>query len=135
MKAFILAAAAIVFFAVSCKKGNEPLNTNLFGKWEARRVYGGNIYPPDSTYAVGNGNIMQFNTDSTYIHYINNKPSNQGAFHIRRNGFKINQAVYDEIYFDSDTSFKSLISLNNSTLTIKPLIPDIATTDYQKISD
>jgi len=134
MKTFVLAAAIIICMS-SCKKGDQPLNSNLFGKWEARRIYGGNIYPPDSTYAIGNGDIMQFNSDSTYVHYINNKQNAQGTFHIRKDGFKINQATYDEISFDSDTSAKSLISLNNGTLTIKPLMPDIATTDYQKISD
>jgi hypothetical protein len=135
MKALILTAAAMIFFAISCKKGAEPLNADLFGKWEVRRIYGGNIYPPDSTYAVGNSDIMQFNSDSTYMHYFHHTQNAQGVYHIRKNGFKINQATYDEIYFDSDTSFKSLISLNNSTLTIMPLMPDIATTDYQKISD
>jgi hypothetical protein len=59
----------------------------------------------------------------------------QGIYHIRKNAFKNNQNSYDELYFNSDTSFRSLIILSGDMLTIKPLIPDIGSTDYQKISD
>ena len=134
MKAFILTAIVIVSM-VSCKKGGNPVSPYLFGKWEVHRVYDGFIIPPDSIYKPGNGNILQFNSDSTYDRYANNKLTAQGIYHIRKNGFKNNQSNYDEVYFDSDTSFKSLIMLNGDILTIKPLIPDIATTDYQKMQD
>jgi len=134
MKASLLIIVAI-FCMVSCKKGGDSVSPYLFGKWEVTRVYGGNIYPPDSLYKPGNGNIFQFNSDSTYLHYYHNQLNSQGTFHIRKNAFKVDQTYYNEIYFDSDTSAKSLIILNGSILTIKPLIPDIATTDYDKIQN
>jgi hypothetical protein len=133
MKTFLFIMAALLCMA-SCKK-SEPLSANLFGKWEVTRVYGGNIYPPDSLYKPGNGNILQLNSDSTFEHYYQNQLNSQGTFHIRTNGFKNDQSTYDEIYFNSDTSAKSIIFLSGDLLTIKPLIPDIATTEYQKIQN
>jgi hypothetical protein len=137
MKAFILIAIVIVCI-VSCKKGNDVspnVSPAFFGKWEVKRTYGGFIIPPDSVYKPGNGNILQLNSDFTYIHYVNNIQNAQGMYHIVKNGYMLNQTTYDEIYFDNDTSFKSVISLNNDILTIRPLIPDIGTMDYQKISN
>ena len=133
MKRLVLFAFAAAGLA-ACKKGN-PLTPYLFGKWEVTRVYGGNIYPPDSIYKAGNGNIMQFNADSTFERYTNGKLVYQGIFHTRKNGFNNGQSSYDVIWFDADTSFKSVLLLNRQVLTIKPLIPDISTTDYDKISD
>jgi hypothetical protein len=134
MKAFILAAIA-VFCMASCKKGSNPLSPALFGKWEVRRVYNGNIYPPDSTYKPGNGNILQFNSDSTYKRYDHAGVTANGVFHIRKNSYKIDQNSYDELYFSNDTAFKYVITSGNDYMTLKPLFPDIPTTDYQKISD
>jgi len=134
MKIFLFAAFLMICM-FSCKKGSSPISPNLFGKWEVRRVYNGNILPQDSVYKPGNGNILQFNTDSTYARYAKGQQTGQGIFHIRKNGFTTNKISYDEIYFDTDTSFKSLITLNGGILTIKPLFPDIATTDYQKIQN
>lgn len=133
MKVFILIAIAIVSLT-SCKKGNA-VSPSLFGKWEVKRTYGGFINPPDSVYKPGNGNILQLNSDYTYTHYVNNIMSAQGMYHIVKNGYVLNQTTYDEIYFDNDVSFKSLIILNNDILTIRPLIPDIGATDYQKIQN
>lgn len=134
MKAFILTVIVIVCM-VACKKGSNPVSPVFFGKWEVKRTYGGFIIPPDSVYKPGNGNILQLNVDYTYIHYVNNKQNAQGIYSIVKNGYMLNQTTYDEIYFDNDTSFKSLITLNNGILTLRPLIPDISTTDYQKISN
>jgi hypothetical protein len=133
MKTFTL-AALIAFCLFSCKKP-QPLSPYLFGKWEVTRTYGGFIIPPDSTYKHGNGNILQFNSDSTYARYAKGQQTGQGVFHVIKNGFKLNQTSYDEIYFDGDSSFRSIITLNNDLLTVKPLIPDISATDYQKIQD
>ena len=133
MKRFVLLLIAIACLA-ACKKGN-PLTPYLFGKWEVTRVYGGNIYPPDSVYKPGSGNILQLNADSTFARYYNNVLAAQGTFHTRKNGFSNGQTSYDEIWFNADTSFKSIILLNGSTLSIKPLMPDISTTDYNKIGE
>ncbi|HZY37599.1 MAG TPA: hypothetical protein VFE53_13170 [Mucilaginibacter sp.] len=133
MKRSVLLLSVIACLA-SCNKGN-PLTPALFGKWEVTRVYGGNIYPPDSVYKPGNGNILQLNSDSTFARYVKNVLTAQGIFHTRKNGFSTGQTSYDEIWFSPDTSFKSVITLNGRTLTLKPLIPDISTTDYQKMGD
>ncbi|MFI5140342.1 MAG: hypothetical protein ACHQIM_21160 [Sphingobacteriales bacterium] len=133
MKKFLFAAFLMVSI-VACKKGGS-ISPALFGKWEVTRTYGGFIIPPDSTYKPGNGNILQFNADSTYARFAKGQQTGQGVFHIIKNGFKNNQTSYDEIYFDGDSSFRSIITLNNDLLTLKPLIPDISATDYQKIQN
>jgi hypothetical protein len=134
MKAFMLTAIVIVCM-VACKKGSNPASPVFFGKWEVRRTYGGFIIPPDSVYKPGNGNILQLNSDSTYESYTKNKLSGQGVFHIRKNAFKSGPNTYDELYYDSDTSFNSVIFFNGDTLTIRPTIPDIGTTAYLNIQD
>jgi hypothetical protein len=132
MKAFILLPVVVILLLFSCTKG-EKSSSVLFGKWEVRKAYGGNINPPDSTYVSGNGNIMQFNSDSTYIAYTNHKQSAQGVFHIYKNVFKTGSTFYDELSWGTDTAFRSVIIINNNFMTIKPLIPDLRTFDYQKI--
>ncbi|BAU53285.1 hypothetical protein [Mucilaginibacter gotjawali] len=133
MKIFTL-VAVIASCLLACTKP-QPLSPYLFGKWEVRKTYGGFIIPPDSTYKPGNGNVMQFNGDSTYSHFNQNVLVSKGVFHIRTGAFKNGTTVYDEIYFGSDSSARSLIILSGDILTLKPLIPDISTTDYQKIGD
>jgi hypothetical protein len=130
----VTVVALLVLCALACTKP-QPLSPYLFGKWEVRKTYGGFIIPPDSTYKPGNGNIMQFNADSTYNHFTPAGLVAKGTFHIRAGAFKNGTTTYDEIYFDNDTSARSLIILNGDMLTLKPLIPDISTTDYQKLGD
>lgn len=134
MKAPVILATALIILVCSCKK-SEPINSNLFGKWEMRKRYGGNIYPPDTSYTPGNGNIIQFNTDSTYVSYADFKEISSGAFHISKNADTVNHATYSTIYFAADSAFRSIIIINNGTLTLKPLIPDLSTFDYQKIGN
>jgi hypothetical protein len=133
MKKFLLIAIVAVGM-VSCKKGTA-VSPDLFGKWEVTRVYGGNILPADSVYKPGNGNILQFNSDSTYKRYAQGNVTAQGVYHIRKNGYKFGQNYYDELSFDNGTDFNSVITLAGDNLTIKPLIPDISTIDYQKIQN
>jgi hypothetical protein len=134
MKAFILIAIAAICL-ISCKKKSNPmpLSNGLFGSWEVRRVYNGNILPADSIYKPGNGDILRLNSDSTYIKYSQNKPSSNGIFHTRINLLSMTQMPNERLYFDNDTSFNYLVILNDGKLTLKPLIPDIPTTDYQKV--
>ena len=134
MKAFILVAIAVVCL-VSCKKKNNPvpLSGGLFGSWEIRRVYNGNIVPADSIYKPGNGDILRLNPDSTYIKYSQNKFSSTGVFHTRVNLMSTTQMTNERLYFDNDTSFSYQVTLNAGMLTLKPLFPDIPTTDYQKV--
>lgn len=152
----ILIIAGLALFIIACKKSAQPLPTqptsnnpysslsksdilsaNFFGKWELTRRTGGNILPQDTTYKAGNGNIFQFNSDSTYAQYIGGTLSTTGVYHIKINDLKIDTSVYNIIYFNNDSSFiaKSIIVLNGNQLTIHPLMGDFATTHYNKLSN
>lgn len=130
---FILAVSSLA----ACKKARTPLlSGGLIGKWELHERFGGNIYPSDTVYARGNGNILQFNADSTYKSYVNGTLSRSGIFHTRVHFSEQMTAIrYDELYFDNDTSFSSLINLRENAFTLRPVMPDIATTDYSKIAN
>ncbi|HVW13632.1 MAG TPA: hypothetical protein VHB54_07425 [Mucilaginibacter sp.] len=117
---FILGAAAFT----ACKKDKVTPAANVTGKWELHKTYGGFIQPPDSVYQQGNGNILLFNSDGTYKRYTNGTLSAQGVYSIRENN----------LVFDNDTP-GSTITINNSVLTLQPRIPDIATSQYVRISN
>ena len=123
----------------ACKKSKvttPALNNSLFGTWELHSRIGGNIMPPDTTYKPGNGNMLQFNADSTYKSYTNGTLAYSGVFHIVRVADNSAKMMPDyAIYFDSDTSFKSMIAIGNGQLILRPLIPDIGTTEYNKIAN
>jgi hypothetical protein len=107
---FLLAACMFT----ACKK--TVINPGLFGKWELRRSSGGDFAYQDSVYKPGNGNIYQFNTDSTYKAYVNHNVSSQGKFHIRKdtnptaNGRSI-------LLFDSNTEGFP-ITVDGTTMTL-----------------
>ena len=128
---FVIAAACCM---LACKKSGN-MSPNFFGKWELSRRYGGNIWPPDSVYKPGNGIILQFNIDSTYKLYTTGVVNQHGIYHIRKNSYRLDQTNYDELIFDSDTAHRSLISLSGASLTIRPLIPDVGTTEYRRIQN
>lgn len=135
MKKILLIMFVAACFA-ACKKSRITLNSTLFGKWELHRRYGGNIIPPDTTYKPGNGNILQFNPDSTYKSYTNGMLTRSGVFHIiKRSGYQTTQEPNDQIYFDNDTTSKSYITISGTVLALIPLMPDIGTTQYDKISN
>jgi hypothetical protein len=92
----MLAASALM----ACKK--TVITPGLFGKWELRRASGGDFAYQDSVYKPGNGNIYQFNTDSTYKAYINHNLSSQGKFHILKNTNPAGNGV-DILIFNSNT--------------------------------
>ncbi|MDR3695819.1 hypothetical protein [Mucilaginibacter sp.] len=128
--------AIVILFLFSCKKNTPvPLNSGLFGSWEVRRVYNGNILPADSIYKPGNGNIVRLNADSTYVKYVQHKYSSKGVYHTRINLMSMLAMSNERLYFDNDTSFNYLVMLNGDLMTLRPMIPDIATVDYQKISN
>lgn len=135
MKASVFVAIAMLLL-ISCIKKHDPMPSGgLFGKWEIRRVYNGNILPADSIYKPGNGNTLQLNADSTYVKYVQHKFSSKGVFHTRVNLLSETQMTNERLYFDNDTSFSYLVLLNGDLMTLKPLFPDIPTTDYQKIQN
>ncbi|HWD90514.1 MAG TPA: hypothetical protein VG367_20455 [Mucilaginibacter sp.] len=138
MKKILWIILALSSFA-ACKKSKMPpvvLNSMLIGKWELHSRSGGNIYPPDTTYQPGNGNMLQFNADSTYKSYTNGTLSRSGIFHTRTYISASAIALRsDLLYFDNDTTFKSLINIGGGVLIIRPFMPDIGTTEYNKIAN
>jgi hypothetical protein len=133
----VLLIIVVISSLTACKKTGTPLPSGgLFGKWELHERYGGNIYPSDTTYAPGNGNILQFNADSTYKSYTEGTLNRSGIFHTRVHiSYQMTAARYDELYFDNDTSYNSLINLRGNAFTLTPVMPDIAMTEYNKIAN
>ena len=121
----------VVFSLVSCKK-NEAVSPGLFGKWELRRKYGG-LAGMDSIYNAGNGDIVQFNSDSTYAHYVKRKLANTGVFHIKVLYIPDGNGV-TEIYF-GNTEYGSQFTLNGTKMTIGEDFDDGIATDYEKIGN
>lgn len=86
-----------------------------------RRRYGGNILPADTTYKPGNGNILQFNSDSNHIRYSDGRVTATGRYHTRKNaGPAVIQRFGNTLVFGNETSFVSLINVSGGMLTIKP---------------
>src|SRR5437588_11805544 len=107
----LLLIVLVVSSLAACKKGRLSPSGGTVGKWELHRRYGGFIIPPDTTYKPGNGNILQFNADSTYKSYINGILSQSGIFHTRNYiGYAMTAIRYDELYFDSDTTSRILVN-------------------------
>ena len=127
MKRYVLLVLAAGMI-VSCKKhGVSPVN--VIGKWELARRYGGNINPPDTTYKPGNGNILQFNSDSSYEQYTNGTLTISGTFHMHNSQlYFTNNAYAVEPYYYT-------VTISGNSLTLRPLMPDIGTTVYDKISN
>lgn len=129
MKKGILFIIIAVCCFTACKKNG--VSPGLFGKWELRRSYGGFAYF-DSTYKAGNGNTFQFNRDSTYKQFINNKLSAQGTFHIVKliyGGSTSAGIVFDNIQNPEPFNF------NGTTFTVGTSFDDGIASDYQKISN
>ena len=135
MKVITTLAVVALVFMVSCKKSKFVPTDGLFGKWEVRRVYNGNILPADSIYKPGNGNTLQLNPDSTYVKYVQHKFYSNGVYHTRINLMLMVAMPNELLYFDNDTTFTYLVTMNGDLMTLKPLFPDIPTTDYQKIQN
>ncbi|RWY49495.1 hypothetical protein [Mucilaginibacter gilvus] len=78
-KALLL--VAIVIGLASCKKEkNAQVTPGLFGRWELAYVHGG-LAPARAI--TNSGNMYQFNSDSTYVKYLENKVTASGKFSIK----------------------------------------------------
>src|SRR5882672_10425399 len=95
MKRYLFVVMVLCGF-VACKKSGETLNPNIAGKWELRRQSGG--WRPDTNFTAGNGNIYQFNSNSTYMRFVNNQLSEHGSFKINKTNNPPNQP-YNNIVF------------------------------------
>jgi len=129
MKKYLLIVFAVCSLG-ACKKGG--VSPGLFGKWELREVSGGDFAYQDSVYKPGNGNIYQFNADSTYAVYLNHTVSAHGTFHIRKNTNPSANSV-NILLFDSST--ESLpITVSGTTMTLVT-VAGWFQNRYQKISN
>lgn len=124
----IILLICTVYCMSACKKGNG-ISPTLFGKWELRRSYGGGFALYDTIYKAGNGNILQFNRDSTYKRFETNKLVSQGVFHIKH----YNTGDYG-IFFDN-TTYGDAFSMKGTTMSIGTTVTDGVVSDYQKISN
>jgi hypothetical protein len=131
MKTFLLVIVAACFCMLSCKK-SSPVTPGLFGKWELRSMMGG-IAGFDSTYVAGNGTIYQFNSDSTYKHFIKHKLNDQGIFHIK-SFFPPSSRAFEEIIFDNNTTGE-LFNYSGTQITIGEDVDDGIAMGYQKIQN
>jgi len=128
MKKYLL--FLIIVSACACKK--TVVSPGLFGKWELRRVSGGDFAYQDSVFKPGNGNIYQFNNDSTYKVYTNHILTLQGTFHIRKNT-NSTIATIDILILDN-TAESYPIGIDGTSMTLVTMggwLQD----NYQKISD
>jgi hypothetical protein len=113
----------------ACKK--TGVTPGLFGKWELRCEVGG-IAGIDSTFKPGNGTVLQFNSDSTYKQFINNKLNAQGVFHIVK--LVYGGSVSSGIVFDNSGNPESF-DFEGTKITIGTNYDDGIASGYQKISN
>jgi hypothetical protein len=128
MKRLLFLLIAAVSLA-ACKK--TAISPGLVGKWELRHEMG-SIRGFDSTFAAGNGRVLQFNSDSSFRQYNNGKLSSQGKFHIRNSNYPTPNAL--SIFF-GESSYENAFILKGDKLQIGMDFDDGVEADYQKISD
>ena len=133
MRSVVLMIIAIVICAWGCKKGNS-VSPTLFGKWELRHSYGG-LAGFDSVYKAGNGNILQFNSDSTYKRYEAKKLVSSGVFHIKRYNNPTQNTISEYMIFFGNTTYGDAFYMKGTTITIGTTVADGIASDYQKISN
>ena len=128
---YILAAVAL---CSSCIKKQVSSPAAFFGKYELHRSYGG-LYYRDSTYKPGNGTIYQFNSDSTYKHFINGKQDTMGVYHIKLNTDATSAAYIPKLIFFDNTRYGEAFASKTNGITIGTSVDDGIAVDYQKIAD
>ena len=121
----------VLLILASCKKSATAPSPGLFGKWELRHE-AGTIVGFDSTFTAGNGRVLQFRGDSSYLRYNKSRLLSQGRFHIGTINYPQNNTP--AIFFDGNNSGNVLI-LNGDKLQIGADYDDGEEADYQKISD
>jgi len=129
----ILLLALVVVCALACKK-SAPVTPGLFGKWELRHSYGG-LAGFDSVYKAGNGNILQFNSDSTYKRFEAKKLTATGVFHIKRYTSSTENPVTTYMIFFDNTTYGDAFYMKGTTVTIGTTATDGIASDFQKIGN
>jgi len=116
MKIFLpILFVAVVLFG--CTK-HDVTPPSITGLWELRNVISGSA-GTDSTYAAGNGNGYQFNSNNTYSRYRGDSVIAKGTFAINTNAVTVNHVVYNTITFDGISATSQVIQVaNGNTLTL-----------------
>lgn len=117
------------FAGITNVKTKTVANSPLFVKWELRIERGG--LQPDRNFATGNGNIVQFNADSTYAFYIDGAVIKQVTFHITTKIYAQGPEKLDLIYYDNNTNGE-VIDVQNDMLTLGTSIADGPSYVYAK---
>lgn len=129
MRKLLVLLVASVSVLAACKK--TEVVPGLIGKWELRHTHGG-FLGHDSLYHAGNGNIYQFNRDSTYKLYNNGALATSGKFHISKgNDFQLPSA--NSIFFD-DSPYGDVVEITGSKLTIGTTVADGVAYEYVKLN-
>src|ERR1700754_596644 len=105
----LLFITCFALIAAGCKKGAKVTthsninlgDTALFTRWELRSQSGG--LQPEVNYAPGNGHIVQFNPDSTYVFYEGAAVTQHGVFHIIEKTSMTEPDKFKYIYYDHET--------------------------------
>jgi len=129
----IILLTLIAVGALACTK-SAPVTPGLFGKWELRHSYGG-LAGFDSVYKAGNGNILQFNSDSTYKRFEANKPAATGVFHIKHYNNPTENSISEYTISFDNNNYEEPFHMKGTTITIGTTITDQVASDFQKISD
>jgi hypothetical protein len=125
-----------VFALAACKKNNGgqapggSLNSKLIGRWELRETMGGF---KDSTYAAGNGTIIQFKSNNTYSHFTKGVQDDQGTYQYKKNGITFSGTQYDELILNY--TYGQPATLNGNKLSIGTSVADGPQSDFVRISD
>jgi len=120
----------VVLALAACKKNQQAPAVSLTGKWELRETLGGF---KDSTYAAGNGTIIQFNSNYTYQHFTKGIQDDQGTYQYKKNGITFSGAKYDELILNY--TYGQPVTLNGNKLSIGTSVADGPQSDFVKISD
>jgi hypothetical protein len=131
MKNLLLTTFATTIILIGCKKAEKVvLPKGILGTWELRIIDGIAII----NLAPGNGYLLQFNQDSTYINSQPLKTSSRGVFRIVKNAITVGQIKYDELFYDNSKSGQ-IIQLQHDTLGLGSTIqaPDAGGGIYVRI--
>ncbi|RFZ91717.1 hypothetical protein D0C36_09660 [Mucilaginibacter conchicola] len=129
MKKYLL-FLAIGFALASCKKDSSNISSGLFGKWELRSRSGG-FTGITTKYAAGNGEIYQFNGDSTYTFTEKDRLIGSGGFRINITS-KEKDRQYGTIKFDG-VDDDEMFTAKADTISIGTVYADGMISTYVKI--
>jgi len=128
MKNLLIILLAIISL-VSCKK--VVLTPGLIGKWELRSKLG-SIIGFDSVFTAGNGRVLEFRGDSTYLQYNKGRLLQQGKYHIINTNYPSANSL--SITFDNG-DYQQYLNLTGTNLQIGMDANDGVESHYQKIAN